>query len=1492
VFCVKVFQPSALLLDKPRAKTEIELFLNSARVQQKVASGSAGHWAPIHQCESTAQGAFCVTNRYDRSLQQLIDGHVKLSSLALYTIVQSVAEALVELKQACGRAHGNLKPNNILIADAEDVRQTQTVLSDPLPDEYVDAKAHWDTDLRAIGKFIYQLVVHRPSPAVDGWQVPDTKEWSRLGKQANAWRNLCNRLLNAHLRPGAITLELLAEELARLKEARPALPPRYLIAAGAVVAACIVALVMLLRAGPPPEKAEWENLCTEYTAWVEALYKDLGLPKGNQTAQAWQNDADLKQIIERIKSASYPYTVVVSRGQVDVSDIVAHPEYAEQKETQRALKAIEDIKSFFDPNSDNPWTVIRNLQTAADAFAQRDWQGPAAHLQSLAGGVKPQENSSVLQSVEKILEFHRKGILDRIIASAEEIRKYQEIVAGSGDPVLAKFDYDYVNRQTASVSRDAGEQNIDRLNERLRQMAELGRQLAEFVEGDWQTKVDRNAFLEDHRNDIAEIPGHDTFDKRLAAIREYYYLHPDPRDELFRSVLEIEKYMPLARVSNPVEAGGCAEDLEQLRPDLEIIRNKKGIDKNRLDITDAVSDYTPKLNKLLERVIAAAETAADYRKRAKEEPSTARDEAIREKWRMLRGDLLDKHPLAMIEQDLKLYSELRQKIDDTNDSLTKLDEELQRELPLQTGMALKEKGWNRKLKEACDQERKETIRGIVENIPLHGGVPDIDDQSFVRSRLTKFSRFKQWRTDLGEILAAFEKIEYGLEGCYLLDEELAEKGGTIRLLWNERKDADILKETRINSAVAELVSRVQTLEAIDNETDAKKLVDTARQSGFETEALYAAWMGLGNLSWPNEYEDLRNDRSIRDRLKTKFENIIRENGKRGLFLLEMLIGTGLKREMDFVEKNRAGDKVLDQLVKFAGELNCLEVFDECQKLEAGAKDLADFVAGQDWQSGKIRKEPFFADSKVHKLQGPVSAETLQNWLAEVGDYRQLDADPRAGYLWDAKIEGINQLISKGLEQESGLTEETAAKLEQNRSSLATLVGEVKKMQALPAIKKNESQISSDRCSSFWARLEELEGEIRSIIKPVYCNRIEIDNGRLIFASEYLRVNFEPVLGLNGPEVPSDESLEGGAGIVGKSKRLATDVVEGGKKIGEEVSERLTGLLGRKKNITDTEPTRPVLGWEQIRQAVQNKQREWLDFFFTIDGNDAQNVGWPRYMRSLKNGGVMFSFVPAGPGNPEPLYMAMREITNLQYRIFLTATGAKTATTLSGWSWFKDQAGNELIRSTRRDYPPAGIKWNKSLHTFYVADEDADLPVTWVTYYGAQSYAKWLAAQLPTASEYAHAAKAGTNNIYPWGNDVSQIAVYAHTRAFAWQHAASEYNSKVGALETPPPPVGAVRKEGFVPYETRIEVGPRELVYNRTAYSSVWPISHADKPNGWGLYDMVGNVWEWCRTSQDGEQPVICGGSCLSPPEYARADSKYPFDGRACDVGFRAVAPAR
>ena len=57
-----------------------------------------------------------------------------------------------------------------------------------------------------------------------------------------------------------------------------------------------------------------------------------------------------------------------------------------------------------------------------------------------------------------------------------------------------------------------------------------------------------------------------------------------------------------------------------------------------------------------------------------------------------------------------------------------------------------------------------------------------------------------------------------------------------------------------------------------------------------------------------------------------------------------------------------------------------------------------------------------------------------------------------------------------------------------------------------------------------------------------------------------------------------------------------------------------------------------------------------------------------------------------------------------------------------------------------------------------------------------------------------------------------------------------------------------------------------------------------------LVILIGNVWEWCIDTNNDSKPIICGGSCLSPPEHISPESRYEFETQACDVGFRIVIP--
>jgi formylglycine-generating enzyme required for sulfatase activity len=447
----------------------------------------------------------------------------------------------------------------------------------------------------------------------------------------------------------------------------------------------------------------------------------------------------------------------------------------------------------------------------------------------------------------------------------------------------------------------------------------------------------------------------------------------------------------------------------------------------------------------------------------------------------------------------------------------------------------------------------------------------------------------------------------------------------------------------------------------------------------------------------------------------------------------------------------------------------------------------------------------------------------------------LENDPRNSYTWAEKITKIDGLIGKELARKQA--GESLRNIRNLKSDFDDAKSTINYILELPAIDRNRVEI--DKCKNHWQKLVEIEGKL----KPDYCKRVDLKDERIIFNTDSLNPNlFEPV------------------------------------------------------NVDSKVPATLAAGWEDIRQGIKDNQKKWLDFFYTRDVSDTKNVGWPKYVRSKEDPSVILRFIPAKRDNPEPFYMAVYEATNAQYRLFLEKTSAVKPNTARMIALFKDQNNNELIRSRKYEDPVRDCKIRWDGKRFNVTQGNDDIPVTWVTYSGAQSYAKWLGGQLPTASQHQYSCRADTDNIHPWGNNLSEIAIFAHVRGGRWRAAADEYNNTLinsGELRTliakkAPAPAGA-KPEDFVLQKTQLE--SVETVHDNKAYGSAWPVDHADKTNAWDLYDMIGNVWEWC---QDGTRSVICGGSCLAPPEYVTEPSNYSveFNKTACDVGFRVVVPAK
>jgi formylglycine-generating enzyme required for sulfatase activity len=164
------------------------------------------------------------------------------------------------------------------------------------------------------------------------------------------------------------------------------------------------------------------------------------------------------------------------------------------------------------------------------------------------------------------------------------------------------------------------------------------------------------------------------------------------------------------------------------------------------------------------------------------------------------------------------------------------------------------------------------------------------------------------------------------------------------------------------------------------------------------------------------------------------------------------------------------------------------------------------------------------------------------------------------------------------------------------------------------------------------------------------------------------------------------------------------------------------------------------------------------------------------------------------------------------------------------------------------------------------------PVTHVAYSDAEAYAAWAGKSLPTEAEWEYASRGGLDGAtFTWGEE---FAPKGRMMANTWQ---GEFPWQNLLLD---------RYEGTSPVET-------------------YP------PNGYGLFDMAGNVWEWtaddfaqqgshmcCAPSrqEDGEafpRKVIKGGSHLCAPNYClryrpAARQGETVDSTTCHIGFRCV----
>jgi formylglycine-generating enzyme len=245
---------------------------------------------------------------------------------------------------------------------------------------------------------------------------------------------------------------------------------------------------------------------------------------------------------------------------------------------------------------------------------------------------------------------------------------------------------------------------------------------------------------------------------------------------------------------------------------------------------------------------------------------------------------------------------------------------------------------------------------------------------------------------------------------------------------------------------------------------------------------------------------------------------------------------------------------------------------------------------------------------------------------------------------------------------------------------------------------------------------------------------------------------------------------------------------------------------------------------------------------------------------------------------DPFYIDVHPVTNDQFSEFVAKTGYATEAERFGWSFVFQ--GHLKERPDLVDARVAAVRWwckvNGSDWRHPEGPETAiaaksNHPVVQVSWNDAAAYAEWAGKRMPTEAEWEYAARGGrVQTLFPWGDELTP----------GGRHVCNVF-------------------QGEFPEADTAEDG----------YSAPSPVD-AFPANGYGLYAVAGNTWEWCEDwfhptyhlqatrlnpigPPQGTARVMKGGSYLCHASYcnryrvAARTSNTP-DSATTNIGFRCV----
>ena len=256
------------------------------------------------------------------------------------------------------------------------------------------------------------------------------------------------------------------------------------------------------------------------------------------------------------------------------------------------------------------------------------------------------------------------------------------------------------------------------------------------------------------------------------------------------------------------------------------------------------------------------------------------------------------------------------------------------------------------------------------------------------------------------------------------------------------------------------------------------------------------------------------------------------------------------------------------------------------------------------------------------------------------------------------------------------------------------------------------------------------------------------------------------------------------------------------------------------------------------------------------------------------------------------YMSKYEVTIAQYAAFMNTLTELTSLDIEQIGTFRYALagyGEQIFSAKNTQWTPS---WNSETERWEAPLGQDNHPMSYVTWYGAKAYADWVGGSLPSEAQWEYAASGGTSD-RPFGIGLGYelnptLANFDWKQSWRWDgvsNNATIENKGVGP--------NAAQKVGSYPY-----------------------------PNAFGLYDMHGNIFEWCLdeglsandvyeyptaenikdapvnpvnfTSNINANHIMRGGSHQSQARYCRTAVRFasPAGNPLGNVGFRVVFPLK